>query len=78
MKPDPIEYMSENWYEINYSNRQSPEDLAAFVKENAYSTVRTLKQFEAGLFLEQMLKTENKLGFFVDFFAPVNKTNIIH
>ena len=67
----PIDHMLENWYEINYSNRQTPDDLAAFVIDNAYTTVRTLKEFEAGLFLDETLRMQNKIGFFVDFFAPV-------
>ncbi len=68
----PINYMHENWYEINYSNKQNPEDMAGFVKENAYTSVRTIKEFETGMFLDNLLQMENKIGYFIDFFAPVN------
>lgn len=67
--------MNDNWYEINYNTRLSSQDLAAFVKENAFTLVRTLTQFEP---THSLLDSElnDKLGFFVDFFAPVNQNLI--
>ncbi len=60
--------MNENWYEINYNSRQTPQDLSAFVKENAYTSVRTLTQFDPNIIASEF---GNKFGYFVDFFAPV-------
>ena len=61
--------MKDNWYEVYYGNRQTPQVLAAFVKENANSPVRTLTEFDVNT-LDQQLAEEKKVGFFVDFFAP--------
>ena len=62
--------MKDNWYDVHYGNRQSPEDLAAFVKENAQTPIRTLTEFDVNE-MSKELSEENKLGFFIDFFAPV-------
>lgn len=59
--------MTDNWYEINYNARLTPQDISAFVKENAYTLVRTLTQFESTVSID----LDDKIGFFVDFFAPV-------
>lgn len=61
----------DNWYEIQYGNRVTSEDLAIFVKENAYTPVRTLTEFNSE-FMEKELKQHKKVAFFVDFFAPVS------
>jgi DnaJ homolog subfamily C member 10 len=58
-----------DWYEIHYGNRQSPEDLASFVKENAYTQVRTLTEFDVTK-LSMWLADEHKQALLVDFFAP--------
>ena len=65
--------MKDNWYDVHYGNRQSPEDLAVFVKENAHTPVRTLTEFDIDEMSKQ-LGEQNKLGFFIDFFAPVIQT----
>ncbi len=61
--------LNENWFEIYYNTRSTAADLTAFIKENAYTSVRALV---SGELLEYFIKQENKLGYFVDFFAPVN------
>ena len=61
--------MKDNWYEVQYAPKHSPQDLAAFVKDNAYSATRTLTEFDLST-LEDNLAAENKVAFMVDFFAP--------
>ena len=48
----------------------TPQDLSAFVKENAFTSVQTLTEFDLAS-LNARLNEEGKLGYFVDFFAPV-------
>lgn len=62
--------MTDNWYEIHYGSRQSPEDLANFVKDNAHTSVRTLTNIDMS-FIESQIAFYSKLGYFIDFFAPV-------
>jgi hypothetical protein len=64
--------MKDNWYEIFYSSRVTIEELAAFVKQNAHTTVRTLTQLNADVISDE-LNLQNKLAYFIDFFAPVNE-----
>lgn len=61
--------MRDNWYDMHYGSRQTPEDLASFVKENANAPTRCLTELDLNE-LNTNLAEENKLGFFVDFFAP--------
>lgn len=68
---EKVDMGEDNWYEIHYGNRVTSEDLASFVKENAYTSVRTLTDFSTQ-FIENETKKHNKLAFFVDFFAPVS------
>ncbi len=63
------EETNQDWYEIYYSSRQSPQDLSQFVKDNAYTPVRTLKDFDLETAAIELV-TNNKQAFFVDFFAP--------
>ena len=63
--------MKENWYEIYYNQRAGVPDLVAFTKDNAYTSVRSLNDFQDGEPLEELLNDEEKEGYFVDFFAPV-------
>ena len=65
--------IDDNWYEIYYTNRVTVDDLASFVKMNAHSTVRTLTRLSAD-FISQELVSQQKLAFFVDFFALVSPT----
>ena len=58
-----------DWYEIYYSSKQSPQDITKFVKDNAYTTVRTLKSFDLSTANLELFQNE-KLAYFVDFFAP--------
>ncbi|CAF0707832.1 unnamed protein product, partial [Brachionus calyciflorus] len=69
MMDEKIDMGEDNWYEIHYGNRQSAEDLANFVKENAFTPVRTLTYFDTD-FIEKELAKYKKTAFFVDFFAP--------
>ena len=62
----------DNWYEIYYPSRVTVDDLSAFVKSNAHSTVRTLTRLSAD-FIEEQLGAHQKRAYFVDFFAPVFK-----
>lgn len=66
-----VEMDEDNWYEIHYGNRVTAEDLASFVKENAYTSVRTLTDLSTE-FIQNETKRHKKLAFFVDFFAPVS------
>ena len=61
--------MKDNWYEIQYAPKHSSQDLAAFVKDNAYSQSRTLTSFDLSTIDEELSKN-NKIAFMVDFFAP--------
>jgi len=61
--------MKDNWYEIQYAPKHSPQDLAAFVKDNAFSQVRVLTEFDLST-LDEDLEKENRVAFMVDFFAP--------
>jgi hypothetical protein len=64
-----LEMGQTNWYEIFYGSKTSPDSLASFVNENAHTQVRTLTQFD-DVFMEQELKTQNRVAFFFDFFGP--------
>lgn len=59
----------QDWYEIYYSSRQSPQDLSKFVKDNAYTCVRTLKDFTLTQAAVELMNNE-KTAYLVDFFAP--------
>ena len=59
----------QDWYEIYYSSRQSPQDITKFVKDNAYTSVRTLKSFDLTSANIDLTNNE-KVAYFVDFFAP--------
>jgi len=63
--------INENWFEIYYNTRITAADLTAFVKENAYTSVRAL---QSGNSFDSFTQHEGKLGYFVDFFAPVNRS----
>lgn len=60
--------VDENWFEIYYNTRTAAADLTAFVKENAYTSVRSLNEQSFNQFMQQ----KDREGYFVDFFAPVN------
>lgn len=67
----PVSMIDDNWYEIYYGSRAGVDDLASFVKSNAHSTVRTLTRLSAD-FISAELASQNKVAYFVDFFAPVS------
>lgn len=67
----PVSMIDDNWYEIFYTSRVSVDDLASFTKSNAHSTVRTLTTLSAD-FISAELASQQKVAFFIDFFAPVS------
>lgn len=69
--------MKENWFEVYYNSRAGVADLVAFTKDNAYTSVRSLNEFQDSEPLDKLLKEEEKLGYFVDFFAPVINLHFI-
>lgn len=66
-----VSMIDDNWYEIFYTSRVTSEDLASFVKSNAHSTVRTLTRLSAD-FISTELASQQKVAYFIDFFAPVS------
>lgn len=62
----PVKNMQEVWYEVYYNSHMNAADLTAFVKENAYTSVRSLNEKTFDEFLSQ----DGKEGVFIDFFAP--------
>ena len=58
----------DNWYEIYYGNRQSPDDLANFIRDNAHTPVRTLNNLDNNFIINQ-INLHQKLGFFIEFFS---------
>ena len=61
-------FMKDNWYEIQYAPKHSPQDLAAFVKDNAFSSNRVLTEFDLSS-IDEYLSNENRVAFMVDFFV---------
>ena len=58
-------HMKDNWYEIQYAPKHSPQDLAAFVKDNAFSQVRVLTEFDLST-VDEDLDKENRVAFMVE------------
>jgi DnaJ homolog subfamily C member 10 len=69
----PNSEMAETYYEIHYGGSQQRQitidDLVSFVKENAFTPVHTITQYDK-ISLKDRINNNLKKGYLIDFFAP--------